>query len=324
MEAPEEKINWKLEMNKKNTMQMIKKRVKNLPLVKESVYNTLSVLNDPKSNFSEIAERISPGVAAEFLNMANTASSSREIRSLNHAIKLIGYNKMKQILSTSILMDNFAKQSDFNYFSFDKFHRQAQFCAMVSVILGQITEYENTEDLFTAAILLNIGKLIIAIHFSEEHKKIIEIKKTKGISTSNAEKEILGTNHPEIGAFTLEQLKIPKDICDAVRYHDFGGPVPPDTNYQLIMISRESSRIVDKFKLPRKINFSETKKHLQEFIEESRKEYRKNVRVQIRATGYKEFFPELLSAASTMVSEGMEEVFKKRARLSIIAKNQED
>ena len=310
-------------MNEKITMQKIKERVKNLPLVKESVYNTLSILNDPHSNFNEIAERISPGVAAEFLKMANAASSSREIRSLNHAIKLIGYEKMKKILSTSILMNNFAKQSDFDYFSFNKFHRQAQFCAVISVILGQITEYENTEDLFTAAILLNIGKLIIAIHFSEEHKKIIETKKTKGISTSAAEKAILGTTHSEIGAFTLEQLKIPKDICDAVRYHDSDGTVSSDKNYQLIMISRESYKIVYKFKLPRRINFSEIKKQLQDFIEESQKEYRKNVRVQIRATGYKDFFPELLSTASSLVSEGMEEVFKKRARLSIISKNQE-
>lgn len=310
-------------MQKKRTMQNIRKRVKKLPLVKESVYKTLSILNDPQSNFKNIAEHISPGVAVQFLEMANSARSNKEIRSLNHAIKLIGYNKMKQILSASVLMNDFAKQSDFDYFSFDKFNRQAQFCAVVAVILGQITEYDNIEDLFTAAILLNIGKLIIAIHFTEEHKKIIELKKTKGISTSLAEEEVIGTSHPHIGAFTLEHLNIPKDICDAVRYHDSDWPVPADTNYQLIMISRESSKIVDKFKLPETINLSEIKRQLQAFIEESHKEYRRNVRVQIRAAGYQNFFPELLQEASLIVAEGMKEVFKKRTRLSVIAKNQE-
>lgn len=311
-------------MISKRTMQSIRERVKKLPLVKESVYNTLSILNNSKSNFNDIAEHISPGVAAQFLKMANAAGANKEIRSLTHAIKLIGYNKMKQILSASVLMEDFAEQSDFDYFSFEKFNRQAHFCAVVAVILGQITEYDNTEELFTAAILLNIGKLIIAIHFTDEHKKIIEIKKVKGISTSLAEEEVVGISHPHIGALTLEHLKIPKDICDAVRYHDSDWPIPPDANYQLIMITRESSKIVDQFKLPLSINLKETKRQLQNFIEESHKEYRRKVRLQIRAAGYKKFFPELLEEASVIVVDGMKEVFKKRTRLSLISKNQED
>ena len=303
------------------TIRHIRDRVKKLPLVKESVFNTLSILNDPNSSFDHIAEHISPGVAAQYLKMANDASPNKEIRSLNHAIKFIGYNKMKQILSASVLMTDFAKQSDFDYFSFDKFNRQAQFSAVVATILGQITEYTDSGDLYTAALLLNIGKLIIAIHFTEEHKKIIELKKLNGISTSVAEEEIIGISHPHIGALALEHLNIPSDICDAVRYHDSDWPIPKEANYQIIMICREASRIVDKFKLPLNIKLSEIKRQLQMFIEESRKGYRRNVRLQIRAAGYKKFFPELLQEASGIVVEGMQEVFKKRIRLSIIAKS---
>lgn len=306
------------------TMNEVKRRVKRLPLVKESVSNTLSVLNDPNSSFDQISDHISPGVAAQFLNMANQVSPNKEIGSLNHAIKFIGYSKMKQILSASVLMRDFAKQSDFDYFSFDKFNRQAHFSAVIATILGQITEHTDGGELYTAALLLNIGKLIIAIHFTEEHKKIIELKKLKGVSTSVAEEEIIGISHPHIGAMALEHLKIPKDICDAVRYHDTDWPIPKDANYQVIMICRESSKIVDKFKLPLNINLSEIKRQLQIFIEQSRKGYQKNVRIQIRAAGYKKFFPELLKEASDVVVKGMEDVFKKRTRLSIISKNRED
>ena len=310
-------------MKREETIKKIRERVKVLPLVEESVNKILALLNDPESNYNQIAEQISPGVAAEFLNMANTASTSREIRSLTHAIKLIGYEKMERLLSTSVIINNFAKQSDFDYFSFDKFHRQAHFCAVVAVILGQIVEYESSEDLYTASILLNIGKLIIAIHFKDEHLQIIELKKSKAISTREAEEMILGASHAEIGALALKRLKIPKDICDAVRYHNSDDPIPEDANYQMIMISREASRIVGSLRLPDKVNLAQIIDQLHDIIQDSRNGYRKRFRAEMRLKGYIEFFPELLNNASAVISEGMKEIFRRRARLSVIAKNRE-
>ncbi len=153
--------------------EMIKDKIKRLPLTDASVFEIISLLNDPESNFEQIIGKLSPDIVARFLKMANSAYYSREVRSINYAVRLLGYKKMAQILNASILIDHFAKRSNFENFNFNKFQTHAQFCAAVSRILGEILDYSNPEDLFTVATLHNIGKLVIAVYFKDEHKRIV-------------------------------------------------------------------------------------------------------------------------------------------------------
>ncbi|MBW2167349.1 MAG: HDOD domain-containing protein [Deltaproteobacteria bacterium] len=57
----------------------------------------------------------------------------------------------------------------FENFNFNKSQTHAQFCAAVSRIVGEILDYSNPEDLFTVVTLHNIGKLVIAVYFKDEH-----------------------------------------------------------------------------------------------------------------------------------------------------------
>ena len=180
-------------MNEKVTLDKIEKQVRNLPLIDSAVVKIITLLNNPDSNFEQIVERLSPDLTARFLNMANTAYYGREVRSTAFAVKLLGFSKMKDILITSILMDHFTRRLiDFN---FDRFMNQAQFCAAVARILGEILEFSQLDDLFTVASLQNIGKLVIAVYFKDEHKQIIALKQSQDISTREAEKQILGISH---------------------------------------------------------------------------------------------------------------------------------
>ena len=229
-------------MTAENCIEIIEEKIKDLPLINLRVFDVISLLNSPESNFGQIVEKLSPDLVARFLNMANSAYYGTEVRSINHAVRLLGYREMKHILITSILIDHFTKRLE--HFSFDKFQRQAQFCAAVSRVLGQILDYEKREDLFTVAMLHNIGKLVIAVYFKDEHKEIIALKKSEGIPTSNAEQRILGVAHAEIGALVLGRFNIPKDICDAVRFHHTEGrKILEESDFQLETISRESAKI---------------------------------------------------------------------------------
>jgi len=289
-------------MANKDTLGMIEDKVKSLPLVDVAVFEIISLLNNPDSNFELIVKKLSPGIAARFLKMANSAYYGREVRSINRAVRLLGYNKMKQILITSIVMEHFTKCLDFENFNFDKFQKQAHFCAAVSRVLGEILDYRNLEDLFTAAILHNIGKLVITIYFKDEHKEIIALKKSEGISTHEAEQRVLGATHAEIGAIVLKRFNIPRDICDSVRFHDAKDSITPEeSGFQLKLITRESARIIDNFVLPEEMNPLEIIDRLKGTIEEGQKIYREGVKREMRSKGYQEIFPALLEQASSLV-----------------------
>jgi len=291
-------------MANEDTVQIIKYKIEKLPLIDVTVFETMSLLNNPDSNFEQIVEKLSPDIAARFLNIANSAFYGVEVRSINHAVRLLGYSQMKQILVTSILIEHFTKHLE--DFSFEKFQKQAQFCGSVSRVLGEIVDYGKLEDLFTVAILNNIGKLVIAVYFKKEHKEIIALKKSRNIRTSKAEERILGLSHAEIGAIILKKFNIPKDICDAVRFHDSDDRIVSEkSNFKLELIARESARLVGKFNLPKDMEYSEIIDRMKGTIQKGREIYKAGMRAEMQSKGYKDAFVELLEEASTLVAKGL-------------------
>ncbi|MDY6971862.1 MAG: HDOD domain-containing protein [Thermodesulfobacteriota bacterium] len=298
-------------MAKTNTIDVIEASIESLPLIDGPVFEIISLLEDPDSNFQQIVDKISPDVALRFLNMANSAGSGHEVRSISHAVRLLGYREMQQILVTSILIDHFTKRSE--DFSFDKFQRQAQFCSAVSSVLGQILNYGKPEDLFTVAILHNIGKLIIAVYFKDEHKDIIALKKSNDISSREAEQEILGVTHAEIGELVLKKFNIPLDICDAVRFHDATDRIIPEgSNFQLELISREAASIVGNFTLPHEADPVNIMERLKWTIDPGKQMCQELLREQLRTKGYREVFPELLKHASALIYRDLRRILSER------------
>ena len=292
-------------------LKTLKQKIGRLPMISADVFEIMSLLDRPESNFDKIVETVSPGLATRFLSMANSAYYGREVRSIHYAVQLLGYRRMKDILISSILVNHFTDR--LKNFDFDKFHKQAQFCAAVSAILGEILSYEYPEDLFTVATLQNIGKLVIAVYFKDEHEKIIALKKTEDLTTAQAEQRIMGINHAEIGAMVLERFTLPMAICEAVKYHDLeSGRISGNSNLCLKLIAREATQIVDRFALPEEIAPKEIPGLLKETIEEGKRHCRESLRTGMRSKGYDELFPSLLEEASSIVFQALKQHLPER------------
>lgn len=293
----------------------IGKKIQDLPLVDVAVFEVISMLDNPETNFEKIAKKLSPDVASRFLKMANSAYYGREVRSINYAVRVLGFTQMKKILTSSLLMEHFIKHLDFEDFNFDKFQRQAQFCAAVSRVLGEILSFDRLEDLFTVAILQNIGKLVLVVYFNEEFNKINRLKISEGLSTAEAEKRVVGVTHAEIGALALERFKVPQDICDAVRYHDSEDrTIPEGPSFELEFISREATRLVAEFSLPEKMEPMEIVERLNETVNVGREKYRKAVKEAMKTKGYKKAFATLLKQASILVFRDLKVFLNERNR----------
>ncbi len=300
-------------MTGKGTITRIEEEVNNLPLIDSAVVKIITLLNNPDSNFDQIVERLSPDLTTRFLIIANSAYYGREVHSIAYAVKLLGYSKMKDILITSILMDHFTKRlTDFN---FDRFMNQAQFSASVAKVLGEILEFTDSDDLFTVASLQNIGKLVIAVYFKEQHKQIIALKKEQGGSTREAEKKILGISHGEIGAIVLKRFNVPEDICEAVEFHDTLDELfPGQTDSHLPYIAREAARIVGRFSLPEDMQPHELVERLSDTIREGNSIYREHVKEEIRLKGYEEIFPQALDQAARLIERDLKKILPERTQ----------
>ena len=299
-------------MTNEEAIERIESKINKLPLVDTEVVDIITLLNSPASNFDHIVEKLSPSLAARFLNIANSAYyGGREVRSINYAVKLLGYGKMKDILITSILMDHFTRR--LKQFDFDKFLKQAQVCAAVAKVLGEILNFNQLDDLFTVATLQNIGKLVIAVYFKAEYEQIVTLKKSQDLPSCEAEKKFLGMSHAEIGAVVLERFNVPKEICDAVRFHDRRDTVVPQNNDNYLQhIAREATTIVGQFSLPKDIAPMDLYHMLRVTIEEGKRNYREQIQTQLRSSGYLQIFPSLLKQASDLVIQDLKAHLRTR------------
>ena len=309
-------------MTTQEVMKFVESKINNLPLIDSEVVGIIRLLNNPASNFEQIVEKLSPSLAARFLNIANSAYyGGREVRSINYAVKLLGYGKMKDILVTSILMEHFTKR--LKGFNFDRFLKQAQFCAVVAKVLGEVLNFEPLEDLFTVATLQNIGKLVIAVYFKDHHHQIVALKKAEGLPSCKAERKILGVSHGEIGAIVLQRFKVPPEICEAVRFHDsLDTELQANNNNYLQHITRQASSIVAQFSLPEEVEPVDLYHMLQATAEEGKRNYRQQVQAQIRSKGYDEIFPSLLEQSADLIFNDLRRHLHERVPASKNAINE--
>jgi HD-like signal output (HDOD) protein len=71
----------------------------------------------------------------------------------------------------------------------------------------------------TASLLHDIGKLVLDNLFSREYKIVLEKANAEKISTINAEKEILGFGHTDVGLWLCRNWKFPSSLILPVAYH---------------------------------------------------------------------------------------------------------
>ena len=92
-------------------------------------------------------------------------------------------------------------------------------------------------EIFTAALLHDVGKLALGSHLDDERDGIRR-ESGEAVPFQLVEQRVLGTDHADVGARILESWAFPERIVRAVRWHhDPDAADPPDTMVDLIHVA---------------------------------------------------------------------------------------
>ena len=182
----------------------------------------LSLLDDSNAAVAEIEEilRMDPGLTANVLKLSNSAyfGFPSEIGSVYKAIVLLGAKRLIQLVMVSCANSVMNKSVPGYDLSPGEMWRHS---IAVSVAAEGLIEELNApggDEIFTAALLHDVGKLVLGEFVKDDIKKIEKIV-SKDVSFEVAEQIALGTDHAEIGAKILENWGLPAEIVSAVRWH---------------------------------------------------------------------------------------------------------
>jgi putative nucleotidyltransferase with HDIG domain len=213
-------------------------RVKSFPTMPGAGAKMLALLEEPDTAVSEIEEilRYDPGLTANVLKLANSAyfGVPSKIGSLKQAVILLGLKRLMQLVVASCVSAVMDKSLAGYELPPGDLWRHSVAVSIAAEALAKKKKRGGREDVFTPALLHDVGKLVLGSFVKEELEAIQSIA-AKGVPFVVAENMILGTDHAEIGARILAHWNLPLDVINAVRWHH--DPDSPDaSNLQMDVV----------------------------------------------------------------------------------------
>ncbi|MEJ5357946.1 MAG: HDOD domain-containing protein [Desulfobacterales bacterium] len=197
-------------------------RIRSVPAMPATAARLLPLLSDPAADARRVEEvlRHDPGLTADLLKIANSAYFGLPARvgSVRQAVLLLGWKRLLQLVMT-LSMSGLMRQPLPGYdLPRGALWRHSVAVSVAAERLIALLKIPDGDAVFTAALLHDVGKIVLA-QFVREELGRIEALVGKGLSFDVAETVVLGVNHAEIGGKVLEAWALPPGLVEAVRLH---------------------------------------------------------------------------------------------------------
>ncbi len=206
----EEKINKILE------------KIKALPTLSVVVARVIQVVSNPLTSASDLSGIITvdQALTAKVLKLANSAfyGFPFRIKNITQAVSILGFDTIRNLALTVSVHKIFTGETEHG-FSHQDFWKHSVGVAICSSLLAKKIKYKSPESAFTAGLLHDIGKNLFEQYMHEEFMEAIKISAEKGISIKDAEKDIIGINHAEVGRMMAEKWNLPHELKAGIGFH---------------------------------------------------------------------------------------------------------
>lgn len=197
--------------------------VKKLPAFPETVRKVTALLRNDDYSVAEVVDivKYDQAIAANIMKMSNSAyfGVRQRIRTIRDAVVYLGQKHLIRIIQTASI-SKFFMQNRVGYGSTSKdLWEHSVAVALMSQILSRQLRDGEDSVLYTAALLHDIGKLVMGEYVTESYGKIHRLVSEQGMSFLDAEEEVIGINHAELGGRIAEQWNFPPELRDAIAHH---------------------------------------------------------------------------------------------------------
>jgi putative nucleotidyltransferase with HDIG domain len=207
-----------------NISELTKKIVENvnsLPLFPENIIAIQRLIDDPKSDLSDIAKMISidPAMTADILKIMNSAQYMllKHCDNVTDAVKLLGIKGVKNLLYSYGTQKILGEENDEKKALWVHSYKTAFFA--YNMVKNFKRDQNLLEDVYIGGILHDMGKMVFANVHPDMLEKIRGFCEEKNVPFTVFERITAGMNHAEIGALLAEKWNFPETLVSMIRYH---------------------------------------------------------------------------------------------------------
>jgi len=202
----------------------LSEKVKELDTLPSTYYRICRLIEDPRCSAIEIGREISHDqvIASKVLKIANSAfyGFPSRIDSIPRAVSVIGFSAIRELILATSVINIFLKQMNGSVFDRQEFWKHSLGCAIAAKITAKYIGKFEIEELFTAGLIHDIGKVIIDQCLTDFFVTIISMtSEKKSLTFSEAEKMVLGYTHTEVGALVARRWGLSALLIEAISCH---------------------------------------------------------------------------------------------------------
>jgi putative nucleotidyltransferase with HDIG domain len=202
--------------DKRTEIRGIIRDTKTLPTLPGIIAKLGSLADNDKVSAQEMARVVSADqvLSAKVLRLVNSAfyGFPGRVSTVSNALILLGVNVVKSLAITSSIFDIMEK-------NVVGLWEHSMGVAVAASTISRRLKLPDPEEISTAALLHDIGKVIIKIKLEKDFDQLTSLMAEKRMTLLEAERELLDTDHAEIGAWLARSWLLPEKLIEPVEYH---------------------------------------------------------------------------------------------------------
>lgn len=198
--------------------------LESLPSLPTHQQELMAQFQMPDVSAKLIGESISMDLAltAKILQLVNSAffGLRRHVGSPTDAVMLLGMDTVRSLVMTMQVFSQ-VSHDEIKGFSQDALLSHGAAVAKVAkkIALTEGMQPDEVEVAYLAGLLHDVGKLVLAAKRPEEFAEALAVARSQHLSGEEAERQVIGASHSEIGAYLLGLWAFETPIVDAALYH---------------------------------------------------------------------------------------------------------
>jgi len=199
------------------------KEIEDLKPIPQVASKVMSIAENPESSMHDLSDVIiyDTAVTTNLLKVANSAyfGLSEKVDSVHQAIVLMGMDQVSNLVLMSASSENL-KDAQAGYdLEAGELWKYSVSSALIARELAEKKGAKETYLIFTAALIKDIGKVILNQYVKDSFDNINALVTEQNYTFREAEKEVIGIDHAELGGMVAENWNFSLKMVEIIRNH---------------------------------------------------------------------------------------------------------
>lgn len=211
--------------NPEKRMNVIQNYLSRMPSLSTTAMKVSEICNNPRTSPADLNRIISldPVLTGRVLKLVNSAyyGLPGQVASLTRAIIMLGLNTVVNLAISTAVVEKVSVKNPSGALSVDAFWTHSLCVGVVAKFLSALRNIPpaGQEEYFVGGLLHDLGKVVLNECFPEEYRQVFETAKEGGKPLQEAESEVFGIDHTQVGLMIAEKWQLGTSLRDTLGWH---------------------------------------------------------------------------------------------------------